>query len=474
MSRKISVSIALAITIIAMTVTFSITWLLSMSTFDNTVSAVTRLQAEYAKLAEIDSYVRGNYYGTIDDTYLFDNVAAGYIDGLGDRYSEYYTEQEYTQLLAIEDGTLVGIGIVVVRNTDGTFTISRVYEDSPAARAGVEAMGTLVSINGQDARSSFSSASAVQSALYGEEGTEVELVCLYNLTEEQTFTVRRVPYAPPTVESIIVGDYAYIRISSFTPNTFIDFDFAVRQAQNENVKGFLFDVRNTSEGQFRDVYSLIDLLAPRGTVAKSQSNTGVVSVLATSDESFVEQPMVVLVDENTAGAAELFAVSVRDLCDGQVLGATTSGKGSIQSAPRRMSDGSAVTITTAMLLTGLDQSFDGVGIAPDVELPEGVVTPEMLITPTPTTDPHALRAFEALRSMVRDSGEDPGEAIVATNNQTEEDGDESAAEDETADEAADSSTADGEETEDAAAEGDATEGDAAEGDAAEGDEADAG
>ena len=84
MNRRIPVSIALAITIIAMTVTFSITWIVSMNIFDNTVSAVTSLQAQYAKIREIDVYVRSNFLGAndIDDDALFDRVALGYVNGL--------------------------------------------------------------------------------------------------------------------------------------------------------------------------------------------------------------------------------------------------------------------------------------------------------------------------------------------------------------------------------------------------------
>ncbi len=106
MNRRLPVSIALAITIIAMTVTFSLTWIVSMRTFDNIVRSVASLQAQYQKLTELDRYVRGNFYGAIDDDVLFDRVAMGYVAGLGDRYSVYYTAAEYAELLAIEDGTL--------------------------------------------------------------------------------------------------------------------------------------------------------------------------------------------------------------------------------------------------------------------------------------------------------------------------------------------------------------------------------
>ena len=94
MSRKISVGLGLAITIIAMTVTFSITMVISMRIFDNTVSSVMKKQVLNNKIAEIDRYVRGTYYGEIEDAYLGDRTARGYGDGVGNSNSVYYTAAE--------------------------------------------------------------------------------------------------------------------------------------------------------------------------------------------------------------------------------------------------------------------------------------------------------------------------------------------------------------------------------------------
>ena len=408
MNRRISVSVALAITIIAMTVTFSITWIVSMRTFDNTMSAVTNLQAQYAKLAEIDTYVRGNFYGVIDDDYLFDRVAVGYLSGLGDRYGTYYTEQEYADLLAIESGKKVGVGIEVVRDAAG-FLIVRVYEDSPAAQAGVRPGGRIVSVNGEDA-ANIPSMRALNSMLWDEEGKELLIHCQYDLTDEETFSVyRRANYRAPTVESIEMTDYTYIRISAFEASTYAELDYAVGQAQNSGSKGIVFDVRGAS-GQFRvELYEMIDLLCPRGTVAKSMNNTETLRVLATSDDEWAELPMVVLVNANTAAAGELFAVSVRDLAGGQIVGLRTAGRGSIQSTPQRLADGSAVSVTTAILYTGKDETFDGVGIEPDVEAAPVEGFDEIsLFNPNPASDMQIRRAFEVAQAMVRKSGGDPG------------------------------------------------------------------
>ncbi len=413
MTRKISVSIALAVTIIAMTVTFSITWVVAMVYFNNGVADLNTKQAQYSKLTELDNYVRGNYFGTIDDTFLSDRIAQGYISGLGDRYSVYYTEKEFTEMQQIESGELVGIGLEITRDSAGYYHIARVYADSPAEKAGLTRGMRILYVDDTDANT-ISSVKALHSLLRGGEGTEVALTCQMGADTEQKFTVQRVNYTAPTVEFIMVNGYAYIRVSSFGPNTYAEFDYAIREAKVENAKALVFDVRGNADGQFDPAYKCIDLICPLGTIAKSENAAGVRKVLATSGEECVDKPMVVIVNENTAGAGEIFATSVRDLSGGKLVGTKTQGHGTLQSAPQRLSDGSAVSITVAMLLTGKDESFNGTGLTPDVEVPSYTDDEAMLFNPSPETDSQIIRALEQAFSLVKASGQDPGPAFIIT------------------------------------------------------------
>ncbi len=411
MSRKISVSIALAITLIAITVTFSITWIVSMQTFDRTVSSVTDLQAQYSKLAEIDIYVRGNLYGTINDDYLFDRMAAGYMNGIGDGNAIYYTADAYADLLAKEKGQLVGIGIEVERDTDG-YIIRHVYEDSPAFEAGVKTGGRILAVNDMPA-ATITSLAALEEQLWGTPGSELALQCVYNLTEEETFNIRRMEnYVAPTVQSTDMTDYTYIRISSFSTTTYAEFSYAVSQALANGSKGIAFDLRGTSGSFSSELYSIIDFVCSQGTIAESINNTETVRVLATSDaETSVEIPMVALVNENTSAAAELFAASIRDLAGGQIVGTQTAGHGTIQNSPHRLADGSAVSVTVAILQTGTGEIFDGVGLFPDVDsAPIDGFTETSLFSPNLSADPQIIRSFEVLQALVRETGEDPGSA----------------------------------------------------------------
>ena len=134
MSKKISLGVAATIAIIAMAVTFSLTMVVSMKMFNTTVSSVKNKERQYNKLSEIDRFVRAGEYFTIDEDTLNDRLAAGYMNGINDKYAVYYTAKEYSEKQSVEKGTLTGIGVAVVNDTSSGYArIIRLYDNSPAA-----------------------------------------------------------------------------------------------------------------------------------------------------------------------------------------------------------------------------------------------------------------------------------------------------------------------------------------------------
>ncbi len=472
MTKKLTVGITLTITLIAVTVTFAITWLVATEYFNRAVQSITEKQATFDKLLEVDTYVRNNYYGTIDDKVLGNLLAQGYLLGTGDPYAVYYTEAQYTELQQFESGARVDVGLEVSRSADGLYFIERVYADSPAQKAGVEAGGYILTIDGVDVKTLLSEA-AVLRLLRGEEGTALELECIYAQNENETYEIQRVNYTEPTVEYSQVGDFGYIQVTSFGKNTGVELNGAVLQALSDEVHGLVFDVRGNEGGDYQQMYNAMDYLAPRGTIAQSLAKNGTIRVLATSDdETQVDLPMTVLVNEDTAAAAELFAFGIRDLCGGSVVGTTSAGQGMMQSTPQQLSDGSAISVTTAELLTGTDEPFNEVGIVPDVEVQVNEDNQNINIyNPNLAADPQILRALEVVRSNAGDSElsivyvappvvEDEG---LITTTPAEEDAsqtDGADAEDTTDDEQADADTAQDDDSSEQTAESDDTEADA--------------
>ena len=173
MNKKISLGAALALMLIITAVTFSVTMIFSRQMFSTTITNISEKQAMYDKLSEIDSYVRQNYYGTIDETNLNDYISTGYIAGLSDRYAAYYSASDYSALQQENAGQLVGIGIRATKNESGFIEVTEVYPDSPAREAGIQAGDLIVKVNDIDVTNdTYDSAIA---EIGGQAGTKLSL-----------------------------------------------------------------------------------------------------------------------------------------------------------------------------------------------------------------------------------------------------------------------------------------------------------
>ena len=383
MNRKISVGMAVTIVILAMTVTFSITMLIAMRLFDSTVSSVKEKESMYNKVAEVDRYVRSNDYYTIDETVLYDRLTAGYLLGTGDKYARYYTANAYTELMNQQSGKVMGIGVELGMDQTGYARVTRVYEDSPAQEAGIVVGDYITAIDGTDVKS-LSGVDAVQSRLQGEAGTIVNVTWLDSKAASRTTDLTHSGYTSTTVDYQLLDNVGY----------------AIRSLTTSGAQSLVFDLRDNGGGVLDDAISCIDLIAPEGTVAYAEDKNGNRTIIGSSDdESKVELPIVCLVNGNTASAAELFAASLRTMNGARLVGTTTMGKGTIQSSPQRLSDGSAVSITVAKLICGDGSCFDGTGLSVDVERALSAEETTNFYDYTPEDDPQIQRAVSAAQQL---------------------------------------------------------------------------
>ena len=177
-------------------------------------------------------------------------------------------------------------------------------------------------------------------------------------------------------------------------------DYALRTLTANGAASLVFDLRDNGGGILEDAVNCIDLIAPEGTVAYAEDKNGNRTVIGSSDaESAVSLPMVCLVNGNTASAAELFAATLRTMNGARLVGTTTMGKGTIQSSPQRLSDGSAVVITVAKLVCGDGSCFDGTGLTVDVERALSTEEATNFYDYTPQTDPQVQRAVSAAQQL---------------------------------------------------------------------------
>ncbi len=364
MKKKISIGAAIALMAVIATITFSVTMIFSRSQFDTMMQDIKSREAVYTKLAEVDAKIRNNYIGEIDQTTLMDGISAGYMRGIGDRYARYYTAEQYKKEVDSLNGNLVGIGVEVTTSDSGYILVHDTYDGAPAQEAGIQAGDLIIMVNGTQV--SVNNVSEMIDSLQGEPGTTLTLTVRRN-NEDIPFEIVRRAFEIPTVQYRMVDTNAYIKITQFTSATESQFAEAIASAQKDGATGIIFDLRENPGGLVEAATNILDTLLPEGTIATATYQDGTTKVIAASDAEELNLPMVVLTNQNTASAAELFTQALRDYGKAKSVGTTTYGKGVMQNI-EQLSDGSAIEYTVATYATAKSENFDGVGIKPDFEI----------------------------------------------------------------------------------------------------------
>ena len=401
MSKKISLGVAATIAIIAMAVTFSLTMVVSMKMFNTTVSSVKNKERQCNTLSEIDRFVRAGEYFTIDEDTLNDRLAAGYMNGINDKYAVYYTAKEYSEKQSVEKGTLTGIGVAVVNDTSSGYArIIRLYDNSPAAEAGMQVGGFITAINDESTRN-ITSTARLTSKLLGEEGTTTTITYLTPDRQEQQLNLVHSNYKTPSIytRQMVADTCGYIRIDAFTSGTASEFKAAVDELLQQGANSLVFDLRDNTGENLNAALVAADYCVPSGEIAKQQDRDGNVTVLRMSDETKINVPIVCLVNGSTAGSAELFANALRKMAGATLVGTKTAGKGVVLSDAQSFSDGSAAYITVGLLLDNEDQTWNEEGLRPDIDAALSVDEQNAYYDYTLDTDPQISKAVNAATAL---------------------------------------------------------------------------
>ena len=344
----------------------AVTALCCALTFTGTVLGMQfqyhKTEQKFERLAQLDEYIESNYYTEFDEDDLMDTMLKGYVSGLGDRYSQYLTPDEYNALMTKESGKTIGIGVTVVRNEDGCLKIISVQENSPAQKAGLQTDDIIVSVSGKEiAQMDYEEAIA---EVKGDEGSSVDLAVLRNGTKKE-FSIVRETYDVVTVSSeLLDGHIGYIAVSNFRENTAEQFQNALEELLKQGADALIFDMRNNGGGLLTSLEKMLDPLLPEGDIATATYHNNKTEIILKSDEKEMNLPMIVLVNGNTASAAELFSAALRDFKQAKLVGTQTFGKGIMQ-VTTRMEDGGGLTLTVATYQTTKSECYHGIGLAPD-------------------------------------------------------------------------------------------------------------
>ncbi len=312
----------------------------------------------------------------IDETYLHDikekdlneGIYKGYVEGLGDQYSAYYDKKETKELSESLDGSFSGIGAVMTQDaSSGVITITQVYDDSPAKKAGIKAGDILYRV--EEKTVTGKDLDKVVSWIKGKKGTKVNLTLLRGTNSDKIkVTATRDVINVETVKyKVLENQIGYISISEFDSVTGAQFAKALKQLQKKNIEGLVVDLRNNPGGSLSTVCDILDSILPKGLIVYTKDKNGKKEEYTSDEKHRLNLPMSVLVNGQSASASEIFAGAVQDYGKAEIIGTQTYGKGVVQNL-FDLKDGTCVKLTPSEYFTPKGRNIDGKGITPDVKI----------------------------------------------------------------------------------------------------------
>ena len=318
------------------------------------------------KIAYLEKLIDQNYLDEVDEDSLKEGIYTGLLYGLGDPYSRYYTEEEYEEESRGTEGSYAGIGISITRNTEGGILVVECYEGGPADVAGLQKNDVITAVNGTDV-TDLTPADVSQMIREKEDGTSVLTVYHQEENEPEDISVTVSNVELPTVSYEMLEDsIGYLRITEFTMVTPQQFENAYKDLQEKGMEKLIVDLRDNPGGVLSSVCDVLRQILPEGLIVYTEDKYGEKQEMKCDGDTPIDIPLAVLVNENSASASEIFAGAVNDYGIGTIVGTTTYGKGIVQSL-QKLSDGSAVKLTTARYYTPKGNDIHKVGITPDVE-----------------------------------------------------------------------------------------------------------
>lgn len=314
--------------------------------------------------AVIDSvYLRED---EIDEAALTEGMYEGYVRALGDPYSVYFTEEEAKELVQGISGEYSGVGAVLSQSYETkAVTITNVFRDSPAEKAGVKSGDILYQVDEHEITDE--DLNQVVAWIKGEEGTEVTLHVIRDSEELELIAVRGIVEAQTVEYEMKDSQVGYIRVTEFDKVTLEQFREALDELDSQGMQGLVIDLRSNPGGDLDTVLDMLRLILPKGTIVSTEDREGEAEEYICDGKQEFQRPLAVLVNGYSASASEIFSGAVQDYKKGKIVGTTTYGKGVVQEVISLL-DGSYIKLTTSEYFLPSGRSINEVGIVPDVEV----------------------------------------------------------------------------------------------------------
>jgi len=371
-----------------------------ITTFVATVALVIGVLALFTPIGSYlttRAIITSGFMGEVDSATLDDAALYGMVQEIDDPYSQYLSEQEYSEFMDSLNSEYRGIGIeIYVNPEDNLVTVVGVFENTPAEKAGIRAGDKIIKVN--ELEVTAETYTQMTTMLKSDPNVSKFEITLLRDGEQLTVWAERQKIDRKTVSGKKIGDNAYVRITEFSDNTTEEFMQALTDTDVQNSNGLIIDLRNNPGGFLNTAVEIADMLLPEGTVVYTANKAGNTRYYKSNDFC-IDIPMVLLINQNSASASEVLTGALRDNIKTPVVGMKSFGKGCVQSLIPLVGKAGAIRLTTAYYYSPSGVCIQDVGFTPDyeVELPESAQI-KSISDLTLSEDTQLAKAIEILQN----------------------------------------------------------------------------
>ena len=324
------------------------------------ISDIATVLTSFARLIDEE------YVGDISKKEIIEQTIKGFINGLGDEYSEYMTKEEVDEYKTNQLGNYVGIGVYISTDDDDNAVIVGVMKESPAEKAGLKAEDIIVGVDGESIIGM--GADTASDRIKGENGTEVR-VTIYRGSEELDFVLVRQDIKVYHVEyEVLDNNIGYVSLSTFDEGCAEEFKNALKDLEKKGVKKIVLDLRYNTGGYVNEALDMLDMLLNDGEIELiTKSADGTEKIDKAKGNKEFDFDIVVLANNYSASASEILVGALKENDRAVIVGLTTYGKGVIQNF-YELSDGGALKLTTQEFFTPDNNKINKTGIKPNYEV----------------------------------------------------------------------------------------------------------
>lgn len=395
MGKNIKENIRLAIIIVISMIIGSVfTMFIKENNNSVNYSYSSKDRKEFNSLYETYDTIMKDYYKSVDSNTLIEGAINGMLGSLNDEHTMYFDKKSKEAFDSELSGNYYGIGAQIQLTGEGTIKITKVFNDSPAEKAGLKAEDVFVSVDGV--------------SVEGKNATEVANMLKSNTVKTSKIVIKREGNEinfDVTKENITLfsvssemlknnnKNIGYLSVSIFGQKTYSQFKDALLKLESQNMDSLIIDLRGNTGGYLYTVTNMLEEFVGKDNIMYQIQSSNGIKKYKSSKETSRKYKIVILVDENSASASEIMAASMKENYGAILVGKTTYGKGTVQTT-KNLSNGSMIKYTIEKWLTPNEKNIDKEGITPDYDVNIG---DSYLNSPTKENDMQLKKALDLLK-----------------------------------------------------------------------------